>query len=57
MSDQGFNIGNVRSSDPDDEHSLIEFSVEVPDLFALSPLLSRVKRLPGVIDAQHVEKE
>lgn len=54
-SDMGFNIGNVRSGDPDHERSLIDFSVEVPDLFVLARLLDRIKRLPGVVDAQHVE--
>ena len=54
VSDQGFNMGNMRSTDNEEDHSIINFDVEVPDLFSLPPLLSRLKRIPGILDAVHL---
>ncbi|MEO7617931.1 MAG: TGS domain-containing protein, partial [Candidatus Saccharibacteria bacterium] len=54
VSDSGFNIGNLRSEDDGEDHSVIFFFVEVPDLFSLSPLLNRIKQLPGIVDAVHM---
>jgi (p)ppGpp synthase/HD superfamily hydrolase len=54
VSDSGFNIGNLRSEDDGEDHSVIQFFVEVPDLFSLSPLLNRIKQLPGIVDAIHM---
>ena len=54
VSDSGFNIGNVRSEDDGEDHSVIQFFVEVPDLFSLPPLLNRIKQLPGIVDAVHM---
>ena len=57
VSDTGFNIGNLRSEDEGDDHSVITFVVEVPDLFSLSPLLNRIKQLPGIVDAIHLTND
>lgn len=54
ISEQGFNIGNLRSRDTEDDESIIDVSVELPDLFSLPPLLKRLKRLPGITDAMHL---
>jgi GTP pyrophosphokinase len=55
ISRQGLNIGSIKShNDATDAESKISFFLEVPDLFVLAGIMSRLGRLRGVTDVRRV---